>query len=43
MSAPTAVVFDLFGVIACAPSLTGRAEILAAAGVPVGRAEEFRI
>jgi hypothetical protein len=43
MSAPTAVVFDLFGVIAGAPSLTGRAEILAAAGVPVGRADEFWI
>jgi putative hydrolase of the HAD superfamily len=41
MSAPTAVVFDLFGVIACAQSPTGRAEILAAAGVPAGRAEEF--
>ena len=39
--APTAVVFDLFGVIACAQSPTGRAEILAAAGVPAGRAEEF--
>lgn len=41
MSAPTAVVFDLFGVIACAQSPTGRAEILAAAGVPAGCAEEF--
>ncbi len=41
ISAPTAVVFDLFGVIACAQSPTGRAEILAAAGVPAGRAEEF--
>ena len=40
-SAPTAVVFDLFGVIACAQSPAGRAEILAAAGVPAGRAEEF--
>jgi putative hydrolase of the HAD superfamily len=41
MSAPTVVVFDLFGVIACAQSPTGRAEILAAAGVPAGRAEDF--
>jgi putative hydrolase of the HAD superfamily len=41
MLAPTAVVFDLFGVIACPQSPAGRAEILAAAGVPVGRAEEF--
>jgi putative hydrolase of the HAD superfamily len=42
MSAPTAaVVFDLFGVIACAQSMSGRAEILAATGVPAGRAEEF--
>ena len=41
MPAPTAVVFDLFGVIACSQSPTGRAEILAAAGVPAGRAEEF--
>jgi putative hydrolase of the HAD superfamily len=41
MPAPTAVVFDLFGVIACAQSPTGRAEVLAAAGVPSGRAEEF--
>lgn len=38
---PTAVVFDLFGVIACAQSQTGRTEILAAADVPVARAEEF--
>jgi len=41
MSAPTAVVFDLFGVIACAQSPTGQAEILTAAGVPAGRAEDF--
>ncbi|MBB4928771.1 HAD family hydrolase [Kitasatospora kifunensis] len=41
MSAPTAVVLDLFGVIACAQSPAGRAEILAAAGVPAGRVEEF--
>jgi putative hydrolase of the HAD superfamily len=40
-AAPIAVVFDLFGVIACAQSPTGQAEILAAAGVPAGRAEEF--
>jgi putative hydrolase of the HAD superfamily len=40
-SAPTAVVFDLFGVIACAQSPAGQAEILAAAGVPAGRAGEF--
>lgn len=39
--APTAVVFDLFGVIACAQSAAGQAEILAAAGVPAGRAEQF--
>jgi putative hydrolase of the HAD superfamily len=39
--APTAVVFDLFGVIACAQSPTGQAETLAAAGIPAGRAEEF--
>lgn len=36
MSAPTAVVFGLFGVIAGAQSPTGRAETLAAAGVPAG-------
>lgn len=41
MSAFTAVVFDLFGVIACAQSPAGRAEILAAAGVPAGRTGEF--
>jgi putative hydrolase of the HAD superfamily len=41
MSAPTALVFDLFGVIACAQSPTGRAEILAAAGAPACHAEEF--
>jgi putative hydrolase of the HAD superfamily len=41
MSEPMAVVFDLFGVIACAQSPTGRAEIQAAAGVPAGRTEEF--
>jgi putative hydrolase of the HAD superfamily len=41
MASPTAVVFDLFGVIACAQSPTGRAEILAASGAPAGRAEEF--
>jgi putative hydrolase of the HAD superfamily len=41
LSAPTAVVFDLFGVIACALSPAGRAEILAAGGVPASRAEEF--
>jgi putative hydrolase of the HAD superfamily len=41
MSAHGAVAFDLFGVIACPQSQTGRAEILAAAGVPAGRAEEF--
>jgi putative hydrolase of the HAD superfamily len=41
ISAPTAVVFDLFGVIACAQSPTGRAEVLAAARVPASRAEEF--
>ena len=40
-AAPTAVVFDLFGVIACAQSPAGRAEILAAAGAPADRAEEF--
>ena len=40
-SAPTAVAFDLFGVIACAQSPAGQADILAAAGVPAGRAEEF--
>jgi len=40
-SAPTAVVFDLFGVIACAQSPAGQAEILAAAGVPAGRAGDF--
>ena len=40
-SAPAAVVFDLFGVIACAQSPAGQAEILAAAGVPAGRAREF--
>jgi putative hydrolase of the HAD superfamily len=36
--APSAVVFDLFGVIACAQSTTGRDRLLAAAGV---QAEEF--
>jgi putative hydrolase of the HAD superfamily len=41
MPTPTAVVFDLFGVIACALSPTGRAEILAAAGVTAGQAEQF--
>lgn len=41
VSAPTAVVFDLFGVIACAQSPSGRAAILAAAGVPAGDAERF--
>jgi putative hydrolase of the HAD superfamily len=40
-SATTAVVFDLFGVIACAQSPTGQADIVAAAGVPAGRTEEF--
>lgn len=41
MPAPTAVVFDLFGVIASALNPTGRAEIQAAGGVPADRAEEF--
>ena len=41
MPAPTAVLFDLFGVIACAQSPIGQGEILAAAGVPADRAEEF--
>jgi putative hydrolase of the HAD superfamily len=41
VSAPTAVVFDLFGVIACAQSSAGQAEILARSGVPAGRADEF--
>lgn len=41
MSAPTAVVFDLFGVIARAQSPAGQAEILTAAGVPASRAKDF--
>jgi putative hydrolase of the HAD superfamily len=39
--APTAVVFDLFGVMACAQSPTGQSEILAAAGVLADHADEF--
>jgi len=39
MPAPTAVVFDLFGVIACAQSPAGRADIQSAAGVPADRAD----
>jgi putative hydrolase of the HAD superfamily len=39
--APAAVVFDLFGVIACAQSPAGQAEILAVGGVSPDRAEEF--
>jgi putative hydrolase of the HAD superfamily len=38
---PTAVVFDLFGVIASGLSPIGRAEILAAAGLPTDRTEKF--
>ena len=41
VSAPTAVVFDLFGVIARTQSPTGQAEILVLADVPADRAEEF--
>ena len=40
-TAPVAVVFDLFGVIACAQSPAGQADILAAAGVPASGAEQF--